>query len=195
MRSEAFPNVHRSSRRAAPAAFLVLFLLHLCCASSRIPLSRWEEGAVGTYYASYASGLKGGAGTMLVRWGEAWTGTLYGPMHVPLFHLSLSETEWTVRYGGRTVTFPPCPFMRTGFLERAMNGDFSDVPPFFDCQGWEFTYDHASGRLMGNHPDGRSLFIVWSSEKPPAHISVEMPQEDFSLELVLKDLWKPKPRP
>jgi hypothetical protein len=184
-----------TARRAAPAAFLVFLLILNSCASSRIPLALWEKGAVGKYYASYALGLKGGAGTMLLTWGESWTGTLYGPMRVPLFSLNLSEAEWTVRYGGKTISFPPCPFMKSGFLERAMNGDFSEIPPFFECQGWEFTYDHVSGRLMGNHPDGRTFFIVWSSERPPAHLTVEIPLEDFSLELVLKDLWKPKPRP
>ena len=182
-------------RKAAPAAFLVLCMGFLSCASSRIPLARWEKGARGRYYASYSMGVQGGEGDLILSEGDSWTGALYGPMHVPLFSVDLSDAHWTIVYGGKGVSFDPCPLLRGTFLERVMNGDFSEIPSSFECQGWTCAFDGPSGRLMGSHPDGGTFFLVWSYEKPPAHISLEMPDSDFSVELVLKDIWKPKPQP
>ena len=182
-------------RRAAAAAFLVFSLGFLSCATSRILLARWERGALGRYYASYKVGPKGGEGDLMLAEADSWTGALYGPMHVPLFSVDISDAQWTVTYGGKDVVFPACAFMQKGFFERIMNGDFSEIPSSFECQGWSCSFDSLTRRLKGSHPDGGIFLIVWSSEKPPIHISLELPEDDFSVELILKDLRKPKQRP
>jgi hypothetical protein len=182
-------------RKAAAAAFLCLSILMFSCASSRIPLEAWEKGARGTYKVSYTSGRRGGVETMVLAHDGSWKGAIYGPMRVVIFSMDLAPNLWTLGYSGKTHTFPPCAFIGEGVIENILNGDFKDIPPFFECQGWEFTWDASGGRLMGQRPDGRSMFIILSHERPVAHISVELPEDDVYLEFIQEDIYKPKPKP
>ena len=185
----------KRSRLFLPLFAPLIALVLSSCASSRIPLALWEKGARGTYTVSYTAGLNVGVETMRLSCDQSWKGAIYGPMRVVLFSMDLSPAQWTLTFSGKTFSFRPCAFIKDDLLEKVLNGEFKDIPSFFECEGWEFTWDAQGGRLMGQRPDGRTMFIVFSNERPVAHISVELPQDDFYLEFIQETIYKPKAKP
>ena len=168
-------------------------LLASCATTKKIPLQRWEPGAHGRYEVSYLAGRSAGTASLMLHYGDHWTATLYGAMYVPVFTADLGPREWVITVQGDESRFPPCDFMDAAFIAKVLNGDFSDLPAHFVCQGFDFTWDLPSGRLAGIREDGQTLYFIFSREKPVYHITVEAIEQGLTLEMVGKSVYRLDP--
>lgn len=174
----------------ATGAVLAAAVLVSCSTTKKIPLLRWEPGAHGRYEVSYMAGRDGGMASLHLHYGEHWTASLYGPMKALVFSADLGPEEWVISIRGAVHRFRPCEFMDAAFVAAVLNGDFSALPPHFECQGFDFTWDPAGGRLAGIRDDGQTLYFIFSNEKPVYHITVEALQQDLALEMVGKSVYR-----
>lgn len=179
--------------RLPPAALLLVGALVSCSTTPKIPLSRWEPGAHGRYEVSYRAGRDSGTASLMLHYGDHWTASLYGPMKALVFSADLGPDEWAIAIRGDERRFKPCDFMDADFIAKVLNGDFSPIPPHFECQGFDFTWDPAAGRLGGIREDGQTLYFIFSREKPVYHISIEAVEQGLTLEMVGKSVYRLQP--
>jgi len=186
------PHLHRPLRRRRgwAAVFLAVGLLAACASTKKVPLQRWEPDAHGRFEVSYIAGRDAGVASLHLYYGDHWTASLYGPLRALVFSADLGPAEWTVTIGGSVHRFAPCEFMDLPFIARVLNGDFSGLPAHFECQGFDFTWEPAAGRLAGIREDGQTLFFIFSNEKPVYHITIEALQQDLALEMVGKSIYR-----
>jgi len=185
-----------SNKLGIHRAWCTLFLIGLlasCATAKKIPLTRWEPDAHGRYEVSYRAGRSAGMASLMLHYGDHWTASLYGPMRALVFSADLGPEEWVITIQGDPTQFKPCDFMDAAFIAKILNGDFSVLPPHFECHGFDFTWDLPSGRLAGIREDGQTLYFLFSREKPVYHISVEAVEQGLTLEMVGKSIYRLQP--